>query len=84
MGLTTFVYTGRVCSFAHPTAQNHCLFSLPVLSHAGIQEQLENACTAASEGMAAVQSVRSALADWWTLPALKAAPWLKREWLLIS
>jgi hypothetical protein len=29
--------------------------------------------------MAAVQGVRTTMADWWTLPAFKAAPWVKRE-----
>ncbi|GAB4821861.1 hypothetical protein N2152v2_008907 [Parachlorella kessleri] len=55
----------------------------------GVHEQLDQACGAAEAGMAAVRAVRTAMADWWTLPAFKAAPWVKydgksaTEWLRV-
>lgn len=74
------------CSFqlpAHPWPNNaprmtRC-FSAAVDINAGIQQDLLTACSTAEAGMEAVKAVRGALADWWTMPALKAAPWLKRE-----
>lgn len=46
-----------------------------------VHEQLDKACSLAGEGMVAVQSARSALGDWWSLPAIKAVSWTKCEGL---
>ena len=71
----------EVLGAACPSCPSWSLLWSPPRLPAGLHARLDGACSAAEEGMAAVAGVRSALADWWSLPALKAAPWIKRELL---
>lgn len=47
----------------------------------GAMRQLREAAAAAEEGMALLGPTRQALTEWWTSPAVTAAPWVKRECL---
>jgi hypothetical protein len=47
----------------------------------GAMQQLREAASAAEEGMALLGPTRQALTEWWTSPAVTAAPWVKRECL---